>query len=162
MRLKGVGVLTKEDAVDYSALGPTARASGYDVDIRRDEPYAAYDKVKWNVITQKEGDVFAKAVVRILELIESIKIVNQCLDYLPNGPIDAGVKQVSPGDGIVYSHGEMRRHQPSGEAQSARADLYEFSDVQEDHRRPNNSGRDDNISGYRPLLLLYREISGNK
>ncbi|MBU4376014.1 MAG: nickel-dependent hydrogenase large subunit [Candidatus Omnitrophica bacterium] len=101
-RLKGVGILTREDAIDYSALGPTARASGYDVDIRRDEPYAAYGKVKWNVITRKEGDVFAKAVVRILELIESIKIVNQCLDDLPEGPIDENVKQVSPGDGIGH------------------------------------------------------------
>ncbi len=102
VRLKGVGVLTKEDAIDYSAIGPTGRASGYDVDIRRDEPYAAYGKVKWNVITQKEGDVFAKAVVRILELIESIKIINQCLDNLPAGPIDAGVRQISPGDGIGH------------------------------------------------------------
>lgn len=101
-RLKGVGVLTKEDAVDYSAIGPTGRASGYDVDIRRDEPYAAYDKVKWNVITQKEGDVFAKAVVRILETLESINIISQCLDNLPDGPIDAGVRQISPGDGIGH------------------------------------------------------------
>ena len=101
-RLKGVGVLTREDAVDYSALGPTARASGYDVDIRRDEPYAAYGRINWNVITQKEGDVFAKAVVRILETIESIKIVTQCLDNLPGGPIDAGVRQISPGDGIGH------------------------------------------------------------
>lgn len=101
-RLKGVGVLTKEDAVDYSAIGPTGRASGYDVDIRRDEPYAAYGRVKWDVITRKEGDVFAKTVVRILELIESIKIINQCLDGLPEGPIDAGVRQISPGDGIGH------------------------------------------------------------
>jgi NADH-quinone oxidoreductase subunit D len=101
-RLKGVGVLTREDAIDYSALGPTARASGYDIDMRRDEPYAAYGKVKWNVITQKEGDVFAKAVVRILELIESIRIVTQCLDNLPQGPIDENVKDISPGDGIGH------------------------------------------------------------
>jgi len=102
VRLKGVGVLSLEDAIDYSAIGPTGRASGYDVDIRRDEPYAAYNRVKWNVITQKEGDVFAKAVVRILELIESIKIINQCLDGLPAGPIDANVRQISPGDGIGH------------------------------------------------------------
>jgi len=99
-RLKGVGTLSHEDAVDYSLLGPTARASGYDIDVRRDEPYAAYDRVDWNVILQYEGDVFAKAVARILEMMESVKIINQCLDKLPNGPIDANVKQISPGDGI--------------------------------------------------------------
>ncbi|MBN1870958.1 MAG: nickel-dependent hydrogenase large subunit [Candidatus Omnitrophica bacterium] len=101
-RLKGVGKLTKEDAIDYSALGPTARASGYDIDVRRDEPYAAYDKIKWNVILQEEGDVFAKSVVRILEMIESAHIIIQCFDKLPRGPIDANVKQVSPGDGIGH------------------------------------------------------------
>jgi len=101
-RLKGVGVLSKEDAIDFSVLGPTARASGYDIDVRRDEPYAAYDRMKWNVIVQQEGDVFAKAVIRILEMYESIKIVNHCLDNLPGGPIDSKPKQVSPGDGIGH------------------------------------------------------------
>jgi NADH-quinone oxidoreductase subunit D len=101
-RLKGVGVLSKEDAIDYSALGPVARASGYDIDVRRDEPYAAYGRVKWDVILDRAGDVFAKTVVRILEVSESIKIINQCLDNLPKGPIDANVKQVSPGDGIGH------------------------------------------------------------
>lgn len=99
-RLKGVGVLTKEKAVDYAALGPTARASGYDVDIRRDHPYAAYDRVKWKVITQKEGDVFAKVVVRIMEMYESVSIIRQCLDKLPNGPIDSNPKDIPPGEGI--------------------------------------------------------------
>jgi NADH-quinone oxidoreductase subunit D len=97
-----VGVLTKEDAIDYAALGPTARASGVDIDVRRDHPYAAYDKVKWDVITQKEGDVFAKAVVRILEMYESAAIIRQCLDKLPDGPIDAKPKDIPPGEGIGH------------------------------------------------------------
>ncbi len=101
-RLKGVGVLSKEDAIDYSVLGPTARASGYDIDVRKDEPYGVYDRMKWDMIVCQEGDVFAKAVVRILEMIESVKIVNQCLDNLPGGPIDANPKQISPGDGIGH------------------------------------------------------------
>lgn len=101
-RLKGVGTLSYEDAVDFSVVGPVARASGYDIDVRRDEPYAAYGKVKWDVILRHEGDVFAKAVVRILETIESIKILNQCFDRLPSGPIDAKPKQISPGDGIGH------------------------------------------------------------
>jgi len=99
-RLKGVGILSKEDAIDYAALGPTARASGVDIDVRRDHPYAAYDKVRWNVITQSEGDVFAKTVVRILEMFESISIIRQCLDKMPIGPIDSNPKDVPPGEGI--------------------------------------------------------------
>jgi NADH-quinone oxidoreductase subunit D len=99
-RLKGVGILTKEDAIDYAALGPTARASGVDIDVRWDHPYAAYDRVRWNVITQKEGDVFAKTVVRILEMFESVSIIRQCIDKMPEGPIDSNPKEIPPGEGI--------------------------------------------------------------
>jgi len=100
VRLKGIGVLTREAAIEYSALGPTARASGVDIDVRRDHPYGAYSKLKWNVITQKEGDVFAKTVVRILEMFESAGIVRQCLDRMPEGPIDSKPKDIPPGEGI--------------------------------------------------------------
>lgn len=99
-RLKGVGVLTKEAAIDYAALGPTARASGYDIDVRRDFPYAAYDRVKWNVIVQPEGDVFAKTVVRILEMFESVSIIRQCLEKMPGGAIDSRPREITPGEGI--------------------------------------------------------------
>jgi len=102
-RLKGVGILTKEAAIDYAALGPVARASGVDIDVRRDHPYAAYDRVKWNVITQTEGDVFAKTVVRILEMYESASIIRQCLDKMPDGPIDSNPKEIPAGEGIGVS-----------------------------------------------------------
>ena len=102
-RLKGVGVLTKEDAIKYSALGPTARASGLAIDVRKDSPYAAYDRVRWNVITQKEGDVFAKAVVRILEMYETISIIKQCLEKMPKGAIDSNPKEIPPGEGIGHA-----------------------------------------------------------
>jgi NADH-quinone oxidoreductase subunit D len=101
-RLKGIGVLTKQDCIDYCALGPTSRASGIPKDVRRDEPYAAYDKIEWNVITQEEGDVFAKAVVRILEVFESINIVIQCFNKMQKGPIDANVKDIPVGEGIGH------------------------------------------------------------
>jgi NADH-quinone oxidoreductase subunit D len=94
--------LTKEDILDFSALGPTARASGVKIDVRRDAPYGIYDKMEWNVITQEEGDVFAKAVVRILEMYESIKIIKQCLQKMPNGPIAAEIKEIPPGEGIGH------------------------------------------------------------
>jgi membrane-bound hydrogenase subunit alpha len=102
-RLKGVGILTKDAAIDYAALGPVARASGVDIDVRRDHPYAAYDRVKWNVITQTEGDVFAKTVVRILEMYESASIIRQCLDKMPDGPIDSNPKEIPAGEGIGVS-----------------------------------------------------------
>lgn len=99
-RLKGAGILTKQQALDWCVVGPTARASGVDIDVRRDDPYGAYDRVKWNVIAQEDGDVFAKTVVRLLELYESISIIRQCLDTMPKGEIDANVKDIPPGEGI--------------------------------------------------------------
>ncbi len=111
-RLKGVGVLSKEDAIAYGAVGPTARASGVDIDVRRDEPYAAYGLVDWQVITQEGGDVLAKTVVRLLECFESIKIIRQCLEKLRKvkGEIAVKVKEIPPGEGI--GHHEA----PRGEA----------------------------------------------
>ncbi|MBP7087980.1 MAG: nickel-dependent hydrogenase large subunit [Candidatus Omnitrophica bacterium] len=99
-RTKGIGVLSKEKAVDFCALGPTARASGVGRDIRKDCPYGAYDKVEWNMIVANNGDVFDKVVVRILEVFESIKITKYCLLNLPQGEIDAKVKNIPAGEGI--------------------------------------------------------------
>jgi len=101
-RLKGVGVLTHEDAVAYCATGPTSRASGVPWDVRRDEPTDAYDLVDFEVIVLPNGDVYDKAVVRVLEIIESGKIIRQCLEKLKTvqGPIINNVKEISPGEGI--------------------------------------------------------------
>ncbi len=99
-RLKNVGVLTYDEAIDWCVVGPTARASGVDIDVRRDDPYGVYDLLDWDVIVQEKGDVFAKTVVRLLEMEESIKIIRQCIDRLPEGEIDAGVKDIPPGEGI--------------------------------------------------------------
>ena len=98
-RLKGVGILKKEDAIKYAVTGPTARGSGIAIDVRRDDPYAAYGLVDWNVISDPGCDVFAKAVVRLLETFESIKIVRQALNKLPKGPIAIEVKEIPPGEG---------------------------------------------------------------
>lgn len=99
-RLKGVGVLKKEDAVKYAVTGPTARGSGVSIDVRRDDPYAAYGLVDWNVCVREEGDVFAKAVVRLLEVFESIKIIRQALAKLPKGPITTEVREIPPGEAV--------------------------------------------------------------
>jgi NADH-quinone oxidoreductase subunit D len=103
-RLKGVGILTKEQIVDYCAVGPTARASGVAIDARKDHPHAAYGLVDWDVITQPNGDVFDKAVVRILEMYESIRIIEQCLEKLKTvpGPVDSNPKEIPPGEGIGH------------------------------------------------------------
>jgi NADH-quinone oxidoreductase subunit D len=98
-RLEGVGILTREQSLAYSCLGPTSRASGVPGDVRRDEPHAAYPYLDWNVIHFPEGDVFAKAKVRLLEIIESVKMIRQCLDKLPDGPIETRVEEVPPGEG---------------------------------------------------------------
>ncbi|MQY69260.1 MAG: NADH:ubiquinone oxidoreductase [Firmicutes bacterium] len=101
-RTKGIGILTKEDIYNYGALGPTARASGVAIDVRKDHPHAAYGLVEWNVITREEGDVFAKVVVRVLEMYESVKIIKQCLKKLKKvkGEIDAKIREIPPGEGI--------------------------------------------------------------
>lgn len=101
-RLKGVGVLTKEDAIAYCAVGPTARASGVAIDVRKDEPTDAYDLVDFNEIVLPNGDVYDKLVVRVLEIIESGKIIRQCLEKLQTveSPILNNVKEIAPGEGI--------------------------------------------------------------
>jgi NADH-quinone oxidoreductase subunit D len=101
-RLKGVGVLTKEKAIEFSALGPTSRASGVARDVRKDSPYGVYDRVDWKMIVTSNGDVFDKAVVRILEMFESIGIVKRCFEALPEGPINAGIESIPPGEGIGH------------------------------------------------------------
>ncbi|MGB2599815.1 MAG: nickel-dependent hydrogenase large subunit [Candidatus Omnitrophota bacterium] len=101
-RTKGIGVLTKEESINYCALGPTSRASGVARDVRKDSPYGAYGKVEWDMIVTQNGDVFDKVVVRILEMFESVKIMKECLLSLPDGEIDANIKSVPPGEGIGH------------------------------------------------------------
>jgi NADH-quinone oxidoreductase subunit D len=103
-RTRDIGVLTREQAVGFGALGPTARASGVDIDVRRDHPHAAYGLVDWTVITAGNGDVFDKVVVRILEMFESIGIIEQCLKRFGTvtGPIDSNPPHVEPGEGIGH------------------------------------------------------------
>ena len=97
-RLKGVGILSNEDAINYAVTGPTARGSGVAIDVRHDDPYAAYGDLDWNVIAEPEGDVFAKAVVRLLEVFESIKMIRQAVKKLPDGPVSVEVKEILPGE----------------------------------------------------------------
>lgn len=101
-RLKGVGVLRTADARAWCVTGPTARGSGVAIDVRKDEPYAAYGRVSFQKVVWEGGDVYAKFMVRCLETLESVKIINQCLDQIEPGPIDAQVREIPPGDGCGH------------------------------------------------------------
>ncbi|MCS7258379.1 MAG: nickel-dependent hydrogenase large subunit [candidate division WOR-3 bacterium] len=99
-RLKGIGILSKEAAISYGVVGPTARASGVAIDVRKDDPHCAYDKVEWDIVVEEAGDIFAKAKVRLLECFESIKIIRQCLKNLPDTPIEIRIEELPAGEGI--------------------------------------------------------------
>jgi len=92
-KTKGVGILPKEKALNLGAVGPTLRGSGIESDIRKDDPYAAYGELDFEVITEEDGDVRAKSLVRARETFESIKIIEESLDNLPSGEI-----AVKPGE----------------------------------------------------------------
>jgi NADH-quinone oxidoreductase subunit D len=101
-RLKGVGILSREDAIAYGTLGPTARGSNWGIDVRRDEPYGAYGEVDWDVIVQPGCDCLAVAAVRLLEMKESSRIIRQCIERLPSGPIANEVREIPMGEGVGH------------------------------------------------------------
>ncbi len=86
-RTVGIGVMTAEEAVNYGLTGGTLRGSGVNYDIRKVEPYAAYDKVEFDVPLGKNGDVYDRYIVRINEMRQSNRIIKQCLDMMPPGPV---------------------------------------------------------------------------
>jgi NADH-quinone oxidoreductase subunit D len=94
MRTKGIARLSAEDAIALGAGGPTLRASGVDIDLRRDAPYSGYENFKFNVPVRTEGDVFARYLCRVQELRESIGMVQQALAGMPEGPIKADAPKV--------------------------------------------------------------------
>ncbi len=94
MRTKGVAKITKEDAIALGASGPTLRGSGVDHDLRRDMPYSGYENFKFKVPVATEGDVFARYMCRVQELRESIGIVKQAAEGMPEGPIKANAPHV--------------------------------------------------------------------
>jgi len=112
-RTKGIGVLTRKQAMDYCVVGPIARASGVAIDVRKDDPYFAYGWVDFDRVVLTEGDVFARAAIRILEMYESIRIIEACLKQMKPGPIDLQVKEIPPGEGV-------------GRAEAPRGEVFHF------------------------------------
>jgi NADH-quinone oxidoreductase subunit C/D len=86
-RLTGMGHLSAEDAINTSMTGPMLRASGVPYDIRRADPYSIYDRFEFNVVSRTEGDIYARYLVRVEEMRESLKILQQALKQIPAGPI---------------------------------------------------------------------------
>ncbi len=107
-RLANVGRLSKTEAIEFNAVGPVARASGVDIDTRRDDPYAAYNEVSFKVITDNHEDVYGRVLVRIGELMESYSIIRQVIENMPEGPISVKVPRKIP-EGEAFSRYEAPR-----------------------------------------------------
>jgi len=114
-RCQNIGVLTKQDALALCAVGPTARASGVKRDIRRDDPYAAYGEIPFEVVVEREGDILAKVVVRLREILESIGIIRHALDAMPSGPLKVRVPAQIPSNEAV------------GRAEAPRGELFYYA-----------------------------------
>ncbi|RPI83856.1 MAG: NADH-quinone oxidoreductase subunit D, partial [Planctomycetaceae bacterium] len=104
-RTKGIGILTKAEAISRSATGPVARASGVTRDLRKDDPYLAYADFDFNVICSQAGDCFHRYLVRMDEMLESVKIVEQAIENLPPGPVNVPMadRTVLPDKSRVYN-----------------------------------------------------------
>jgi NADH-quinone oxidoreductase subunit D len=104
-RLKDVGVLTKEDAIGFCASGPIARASGVTFDLRKDQPYLAYRDLEFDVPYMTEGDCYARFLVRMEEMRQSVRIISQAIENLPGGPVNVPIagKFPLPDKGTVYN-----------------------------------------------------------
>ncbi|MDD4033543.1 MAG: NADH-quinone oxidoreductase subunit D, partial [Bacteroidales bacterium] len=93
-RLKGIGMLSFEEAVSYGVTGPSGRASGFSCDLRKYQPYAAYDRVKFNEIIREEGDSYARYMNRLDEISESLSILEQLVEEIPEGPFQVKTKPI--------------------------------------------------------------------
>ena len=112
-RTQGIGYVSAADAIDFGMSGPSIRASGVPLDVRREEPYLKYDEIKWDVITEQDGDVYARYLCRLGEMRESVKIVEQCLERLQPGAImpEKMPRMLRTPPGEVY----IRTEAPRGE-----------------------------------------------
>lgn len=102
-RMKGVGVLSREDVISYGATGGTGRASGWSNDVRKHHPYGVYDKVEFKEILRTEGDSFARYMVRMDEIMESLHIIEQLIDNIPEGEYRVKTKPIIRVPEGIYS-----------------------------------------------------------
>jgi NADH-quinone oxidoreductase subunit D len=107
-RMEGVGVISAEDAIDWGVTGPCLRGSGVDLDLRRDDPYSGYETYDFEIPVEPDGDVWARFLVRMVELRESWKIVRQAVERLKPGPIKADAPKI-----VLPDRDDMRKHMDS-------------------------------------------------
>jgi NADH-quinone oxidoreductase subunit D len=100
-RMEGVGVLSRADAIRLGLVGPLARASGLDFDVRKNDAYCAYDKVDFRPVIGEAGDVMSRAVVRLQELLESTRIVKHCVEKMPEGELKVRAPATIPANEAV-------------------------------------------------------------
>lgn len=123
MRCRNTGILSRQRALELATVGPTARASGLKMDVRKDSPYAAYGDLDFDVILpdvygqETVGDVYDRIVVRLFEIPQSINIIRQCLSQMPEGPVLAEEKYAKILSGLKKASGEAfgRVEAPRGE-----------------------------------------------
>lgn len=108
-RTVGIGVTSKGLVKSHGLVGPVARAAGMPLDCRRDHPYAAYDRVEFDVITANGGDVWSRIEVRTREVFQSIRIIRQCLEKMEAGPIQLALSQELPAGRMGLSSVEAPR-----------------------------------------------------
>lgn len=108
-RTRGIGIITKETALQYGITGPSLRASGIALDQRRQQPYSLYPKLDFDIPTETEGDAFARYKVRMSEMEQSLKIVEQIIDKIPKGDINLGKLPRNVPKGEYYGNVEAAR-----------------------------------------------------
>ena len=108
-RTQGIGVLSKKDALAFGCSGPVARASGVNYDVRKNDPYGIYDTFDFQVPIRTEGDCYARYQVRIAEIHEAMKILEQCLSRCPDGPWRSKEKPVRLPAGSYYAASETAK-----------------------------------------------------
>jgi NADH-quinone oxidoreductase subunit D len=111
-RTQGVGVIPKEVAIDYGMSGPNLRGSGVEYDLRKAQPYLVYDQVRFDVPVGSAGDCYDRYLVRIEEIRQSVRILQQCLDRLPSGPVNVPDMKVvlPPKDRVLTRMEELIHH----------------------------------------------------
>ena len=95
-RTQGIGVITTDEALALGATGPILRSTGYAWDLRRDMPYLAYDQVEFDIVVGTYGDTFDRYAIRLNEIRESMRIVEQCVELMPEGPYRVEDRKVTP------------------------------------------------------------------
>jgi NADH-quinone oxidoreductase subunit D len=109
-RAKGIGLISKQDAIKFGLVGPTLRASGVKSDVRKDEPYSVYDQLDFDIPVSNDGDSWARAWVHMEEMRQSMSIIRQCLKKIPSGPVKPNLRgQIRAPPGEAFARAEAGR-----------------------------------------------------